>query len=891
MKKLLLVLWMASLPWSAARAADALAIVQQGTLRGSVEDGLSVYRGVPFAAPPVGALRWRPPAPAVRWSGARDAKAFAPQCMQGVGGPPGAAAPPTSEDCLYLNVWSPATSNRDRLPVLVWIYGGGFSGGSASSPLTSGEVLARKGVVVISIGYRVGVMGFLAHPQLTDESPRRASGNYGLLDMVSALQWIRTNARAFGGDPARVTIFGQSAGAIAVSQLAASPLAKGLFVGAISESGGSFAAPRPAGQPGENMRLLADAERQGLAIARAAGAASLDDLRHLPADQVLAAARGKGPTWPVVDGWVLPSDQYPLYENRRFNDTPILVGYNSDEGASFPREQTAADFRINTHRRYGAYADRLLAAYPANDGPLPRAARDLVRDASFGWQTLAWARLQSLHGKSKAYVYFFDQHPDAPPGSAQAGSGAPHGREIAYVFGHLGGLRNESPTASDRLISDAMVTYWTNFAKRGDPNGPDVPAWPVFSAAAPRVMTFAGTPHEGPVPNEAGQRVLDEYFAYRRSADGSREARVQDAPPAPTNVLGASAPRVLPDHSVAFELEAPKARTVEVSIGGKTVPLARAADGKWRATLPPQVVGFHYYQFVVDGLAVNDPNSHAFFGTGIDSSGIEIPEEGVDFHLPRNVPQGDVRIRSYLSSVTGQWRRTFVYTPPGYDAHPEVRYPVLYLQHGMGEDETGWIFQGHANHILDNLLADGKAVPMIVVMDNGYASRPAGGGPVAPPIVRVSADFGAFEDVMLKDVIPSIDRDFRTVADRDHRAIAGLSMGANEALQLGTKHLELFAWLGGFSGTMNGLSTDALDAATSFGGTFKDGEAFNRRVRLLWLGMGTDEPPPFPSSIGAFRKMLDEAGVRYTFYSSPGTAHEWLTWRRDLNEFAPKLFR
>ena len=264
MKHVLVALLIAALPWSVVRAADSVAVatVQQGTLRGSVEEGIAVYRGVPFAAPPVGDLRWRAPQPAARWRGEREAKAYAPQCMQGSGGPPGANAPAMSEDCLYLNVWSPASSPRERLPVLVWIFGGGFSGGSASNPVTSGEVLARKGVVVVGIGYRVGAMGFLAHPQLTAESPRHSSGNYGLLDMVSALQWIRDNARAFGGDPSKVTIFGQSAGGIAVSQLAASPLAKGLFAGAISQSGGSFAAPRPAGQPGENMRLLADAERQ-----------------------------------------------------------------------------------------------------------------------------------------------------------------------------------------------------------------------------------------------------------------------------------------------------------------------------------------------------------------------------------------------------------------------------------------------------------------------------------------------------------------------------------------------------------------------------------------------------------------------------------------------------
>jgi len=252
------------------------------------------------------------------------------------------------------------------------------------------------------------------------------------------------------------------------------------------------------------------------------------------------------------------------------------------------------------------------------------------------------------------------------------------------------------------------------------------------------------------------------------------------------------------------------------------------------------------------------------------------------------VPHGDVRIRIYHSKVTGQWRRCFVYTPPDYDSNAQARYPVLYLQHGSGEDETGWIFQGHANLILDNLIAAKKAVPMIVVMDNGYASRPANPFGPAP---AAGGDFSAFEDVMMQDVIPMIDSSFRTIADRDHRAVAGLSMGANQALHMGTDHLEAFAYLAGFSGTMNGLSGDALDPATAFNGIFKDGAAFNAKVKLLWLGMGTEEPVFFHHSIGAFRTMLDTAGVHYLYFSSPGTAHEWLTWRRDLNDFAPRLFQ
>jgi enterochelin esterase family protein len=353
--------------------------------------------------------------------------------------------------------------------------------------------------------------------------------------------------------------------------------------------------------------------------------------------------------------------------------------------------------------------------------------------------------------------------------------------------------------------------------------------------------------------------------------------------------MGAPYPRVLPDHSVAFQIKAPEAQSADVDITGKKFPMARSNDGVWSVTTPPLVEGFHYYALEVDGVRVNDPGSHAYFGTGKDASGIEIPEDGVSYYLAKDVPHGDVRIRIYYSKITGQWRRCFIYTPPDYDANHDAHYPVLYLQHGMGEDETGWIFQGHANLILDNLIAEKKAVPMMIVMDNGYASRSA--GPFGPSATGRSGDIGAFDDVMINEVIPMIDSSFRTIPDREHRAMAGLSMGANQALHLATHHLDTFAYMAGFSGTMNGLSTEALDPTTAFDGVFKNGAAFNEKVKLLWIGMGTEEPMPFPKSIGSFRAMLEKAGIKYIYFSSPGTAHEWLTWRRDLNNFAPRLFR
>jgi para-nitrobenzyl esterase len=493
--------------------------VEGGLVQGTSEDGLAVFRGIPFAAPPVGDLRWRAPQPAAKWEGVRQATNFAPGPMQG-GTPPSGK----SEDCLYLNVWTPAKSAGDRIPVLVWIYGGGFGAGSTSERNYNGEKLAGKGVVLVSIAYRVGQLGFLAHPGLSAETTNHVSGNYGLLDMIAGLQWIQKNIAAFGGDPGKVTIFGESAGGIAVSMLCASPLAKGLFRGAISQSGGSFGPPRPTTMPGENLKRLADAEQSGEAYAKGAGASSIAELRKIAADKLPAGGRGQGMAWPIIDGWMIPDDQHKLYEAGRFNDTPILVGYNSDEGASFSPPRTSEDYIASVRSRYGPFAESLLKAYPAGSGTPPKTARDLVRDTAFGWHTWSWARLQAKTGKSKVFYYYFDQHPEYPEGSPRVGYGSPHGADVPYVFQHLN-TSSPQTTKTDQEISDAMSTYWVNFAKRGDPNGEGVPTWPAFSDANPVLMYFSQTPHTGPVPSTEALKSLDAYFAWRRTPEGEAWAK------------------------------------------------------------------------------------------------------------------------------------------------------------------------------------------------------------------------------------------------------------------------------------------------------------------------------------------------------------------------------
>jgi enterochelin esterase-like enzyme len=385
-----------------------------------------------------------------------------------------------------------------------------------------------------------------------------------------------------------------------------------------------------------------------------------------------------------------------------------------------------------------------------------------------------------------------------------------------------------------------------------------------------------------------------------------RAAAASDAPvPAATNVPGAQRPAVHADGSITFELKAPEARSVQVAggdgLGHGPFALQKATDGTWSVTTPPAVPGFHYYWFLVDGVQVNDPASETYFGYGKEVSGIEVPEPGTDFYAIRDVPHGEVRARWYHSQITGEWRRAFVYTPPGYDQHPTLRYPLLILQHGAGENETGWTRQGRAQFILDNLIAAGRVKPMIVVMDSGYATRPG-----AQPLVlgaqtspaEIESAFRTFADVIRTELIPTIDADYRTIRDREHRAMAGLSMGGMQTLYLTLHHLDEFAWIGSFSGPfIPGVNTGTprdgapqLDPRSAFDGAFADPAAFNKRVRLLWLGVGTAEPELFTRGIGASAQALKDAGIRLVYVESPGTAHEWQTWRRALADFAPRLF-
>jgi len=371
--------------------------------------------------------------------------------------------------------------------------------------------------------------------------------------------------------------------------------------------------------------------------------------------------------------------------------------------------------------------------------------------------------------------------------------------------------------------------------------------------------------------------------------------------PSSTNVWAAQYPRVDGAGRVQIRVKAPDATKVRLNFwSGPKVDMEKQPDGFWTITTPPLVPGFHYYTLIIDGAEVSDPNTHAFFGGGKPASGLEVPEPGSTYYSVQNVPHGQVREVWYNSKVAGTWRHALVYLPPDYDSKSNLRYPVLYLQHGAGEDETGWVRQGNANFILDNLIAAKSCKPMIVVMAYGYAHR-AAEAPVdlfakgfgSPEMMKAMQDMAAaFEDDVTQALIPYIDSTFRTLSDRDHRAMAGLSMGGMQTYQITLDHLDLFSYIGGFSGAggMLVLGNRKLDPKTDYNGVFADPAGFAKKVHLLWLGVGTNEPERMRAGLQRLHTSLLEANIQHVFYESPGTDHEWQTWRRDLKDFVPRLF-
>jgi para-nitrobenzyl esterase len=492
--------------------------VDGGQVSGTTADGVRVFKGIPFAAPPVGDLRWKAPQPVSSWDGVRPADKFGPQCVQTpypVGSVYAMVPAAQSEDCLYLNVWTMGAAS-DKRPVMVWIHGGAWTRGAADIATYDGAALAKRGAVVVTVNYRLGPLGFLAHPELTAESPQHSSGNYAILDHVAALRWVQRNIATFGGNPANVTIFGESAGSWSVNVTQATPLARGLFQRAIGESGAQF---------GRTPRL-GDAEQGGLALAKAVGADSLKALREVPAEKLVAVPAFRSSV--NVDGWVLPEDVRTMFAQKKHSPVPVLIGSNADEWttlsspATFPK--TMEEFRARIEGQFPGLSKEFDAAYPVkSESDIAGAMLGLGRDLTFSLEMRTWARMVTSAGQ-RAYLYQFTH---VPPGPDAASRRAYHASEIQYVFGNLGNPAFVF-TDADRKLSDAMSSYWVNFATSGNPNAKSLPVWAAYEAGAEPYLEL-GT------PIQTKQQLLKTQLDFLEQAQQARRgtaspARQRDAP-------------------------------------------------------------------------------------------------------------------------------------------------------------------------------------------------------------------------------------------------------------------------------------------------------------------------------------------------------------------------
>ncbi len=485
--------------------------VEGGVITGTTnaKGDIQIFKGVPFAAPPVGELRWKAPQSVVRWTGEKKCVEFSASPMQNVPSPFGPWSEawlipksPISEDCLYLNVWTGAKSAAERKPVIVWIYGGGFGSGGTAVPLYDGEAMAKKGIVFVSINYRVGVLGFLAHPELTKESPDRASGNYGLLDQVAGIKWVKNNITAFGGDPDNITIAGQSAGSMSVNCLVASPLCKGLFRRAIAESGASFIA-----SPIRKTTTLSQAESSGLQFAQNCNAKSIVELRKIPAEELQKKQFSAGP---IVDGYVLPQSIAEIFKAGKQNDVGLLTGWNEDDGVVFGKLKTAQEFKTQSQVLYGPNAARFLKYYPANSDKEASASQAaLSRDEIFGVQNYTWANTQVEHSKFKVWLYRFTRR--LPATGEYEKYGAFHSGEIPYAYDNLS-LVHRCPWISvDYTLAKNMSAYWANFAATGNPNGYGLPLWPSYDTKGFQTMMLGKKTEAATLPGRAALDFLIKY--------------------------------------------------------------------------------------------------------------------------------------------------------------------------------------------------------------------------------------------------------------------------------------------------------------------------------------------------------------------------------------------
>ncbi len=486
--------------------------VETGDVEGVPEgDDLTIYKAIPYAAPPVGDLRWKDPQPALPWTGVLKCDKFGPWPPQSSRSDD--AKQQMSEDCLYLGIATPAKSASDRLPVMVWIHGGAFATGHYGGDLWTS--LAHRGVVVVSIEYRTGALGFMAHPQLAKESENGHAGNYGILDQIFALKWVQRNIASFGGDPSNVTIFGESAGAISCSILCGSPLAKGLFHACISQSGGSFSPWSDTRESHVVNLSQKGAEKMGLEFQKHLGKKSLKQLRKMDAMSLIGENAGIGGFWPCVDGYVITDDLYRNYERGDYNDVPVIVMTNSDEGAMFSHPMKVADYQGYVRQSFGKYADEALTLYPAaNEDEAYTGFGDLFRDTGFAWPSFAWASLQAKTGKSAVYSAFLAQPSSLSVIGDKKRHGVSHADDILYLNNAFLSQPGKYPV--EAALAEIILQYWVNFATNHNPNGKGLPYWPSFDKDKATTMQFSNGASLIKVPNREQIDFIDRFYQWKR---------------------------------------------------------------------------------------------------------------------------------------------------------------------------------------------------------------------------------------------------------------------------------------------------------------------------------------------------------------------------------------
>lgn len=875
MKKLLLFLCLTlsfSLSVMAQKTKKNYTVrIESGLVQGFAQEGTEAYLGIPYAK----VERFMPPQPVEPWDSVMMCNHWGPQAMQNVGNRK-MTEKEMSENSCVLNVWT--TDRRAKKPVMLWLHGGGFdSGTSAWNP---GMGLAKKDVVLVSINHRLNILGFL---DLSAVSPKyKYSGNVGMMDVVAALKWIHKNIDKFGGDANNITVFGESGGGGKVGTLLCMPEAKDLFNKAIILSGTIL-----------NVNTKEMTESLGKAVVTELGlnAQTIERIKDIPYKELYDAGQramaksigtrkpGTPMMWgfgPTPDGEVLMQQPFQPGFASFSSEKPIIIGttFNELQRLTYNQSITTDEARTQLQSIFGTRTDEYIKAF---DEAWPKhSPNDLLSiDHLFRPKTLITADYISAHHKAPTYMYMFTWKSPINQGSV-------HGHELKFCFNTLNHAGNElpKPTTEDQKLADAMSTAWSNFAHTGNPNTELLPAWKPYSAKGGDMMIFDYKCEVKNNPDRKLAEIINDCCFKQLKEFNEKKAENQPFTISSTN-LNDSYPRILPDNSVLFKVRAKDAKDWKVSLDSNC-KFYLQQDGTWMAHTKTLVEGFHYYWFTIDGLDVADPASKSYFGCGRWTSAIDIPEKGCDFYLRKDVAHGQVHQLEYFSTVRNKLINMQVYTPAGYEKSKK-KYPVLYLQHGGGEDETGWVNQGKTNYILDNLIAEGKAKEMIIVMTNGTFNIP--GAPFGYSVEGMKP----FEKELTELIIPFVEQNFRVKNDRNSRALAGLSMGGGQTFFTGLQHTDLFAHLGIFStGVFGGIrEASSFDAEKALPGLISNAPKYNKELKTLYISVGQDDPRISPTTKAV--KDMQSQGLNIIFNTFPGD-HEWQVWRKSLHDFVQKIF-